>query len=198
MDNVVAVRDLEKHFTKLAHHLYYVEDPVFYEFPNQIKLYKGDTLVVEGENLNMASDETDVIVTIGSKACNVTSLAMTQLVCSPPEQQPADTDENGIKTDRNLPLVVVRVGRNLRFPIGYLRYDVSKPFALPPAATVLIVIGIIVFIALFGLVLFIYRRKSTQAEREYKRIQIQMDTLESNVRFECKLGKTPHPFFNFD
>ena len=30
------------------------------------------------------------------------------------------------------------------------------------------------------------RHKRTQAEREYKRIQIQMDTLENNVRSECK------------
>ena len=32
----------------------------------------------------------------------------------------------------------------------------------------------------------IYKHKSSQAEREYKRIQIQMDTLENNVRSECK------------
>lgn len=53
--------------------------------------------MIEGENLNAASDEADVVVTIGTKPCNVTSLAMTQLVCSPPEMQPADTDENGFK-----------------------------------------------------------------------------------------------------
>lgn len=38
------------------------------------------------------------------------------------------------------------------------------------------------------IVLVMYRRRSTKAEREYKRIQIQMDTLESNVRLECKLA----------
>ncbi|XP_037071066.1 plexin-B-like [Pollicipes pollicipes] len=36
------------------------------------------------------------------------------------------------------------------------------------------------------LILFVYRRKSSQVEREYKRIQIQMDTLENNIRSECK------------
>ena len=36
------------------------------------------------------------------------------------------------------------------------------------------------------LILLVYRRKSTQVEREYKRIQIQMDTLENNIRSECK------------
>ncbi|KAJ8983308.1 hypothetical protein NQ317_010846 [Molorchus minor] len=188
MDNVQSVRDLEKHFPNLRYQLLYVEDPKFFKFPNQVKLYKGDTLVIEGENLNSASDEADVVVTIGTKPCNVTSLAMSQLVCSPPEQQPSSTNERGVKTDTNLPLVVVRVGRSLRFPIGYLRYDIFKTFAFPPEAIIMIAVGTILFILFFVAVLFVYRRKSTQAEREYKRIQIQMDTLESNVRSECKLA----------
>lgn len=89
----------------------------------------------------------------------------------------------------NLPLVVVRVGKSLRFPIGYLRYDIFKTFAFPPEAIIMIAVGTLLFVLFFVAVLFVYRRKSTQAEREYKRIQIQMDTLESNVRSECKLGK---------
>lgn len=188
MDNVVAVRDLEKHFSNLRAQILYVDDPKFFQFPNLIKLYKGDKLVIEGENLNVASDETDVVVTIGPKPCNVTSLAMIQLVCSPPEQQPPYTDENGVLTETNLPLVVVRVGKSLRFPIGYLHYDVMKPFAFPPVAIAMIAAGISLFVIFFIGILIIYRRKSTQAEREYKRIQIQMDTLESNVRSECKLA----------
>lgn len=44
--------------------------------------------------------------------------------------------------------------------------------------TVLAIISIIVLAA--------YKHKTTEAEREYKRIQLQMDTLESNVRSECK------------
>lgn len=57
--------------------------------------------------MNLASDESDVNVTIGILACNVTSLAMTQLVCSPPESQPEPTDELGVRTETGLPLVVV-------------------------------------------------------------------------------------------
>ncbi|XP_069694417.1 plexin-B isoform X10 [Periplaneta americana] len=186
MDNVEAVKDLEKHFHTMRSELVYVDDPKFFQFPNQIKLYKGDTLVIEGENLNLASDESDVNVTIGTRPCNVTSLAMTQLVCTPPEVQPSGTDEIGIKTDTSLPLVVVRVGRSLRFPIGYLRYEVIKPYSFPPEAIAGIAAGTFFLVLLFVIVLVVYRRKSTQAEREYKRIQIQMDTLESNVRSECK------------
>lgn len=97
MDNVQTVKDLNKHFPNLRSSITYVDDPVFFPFVNNIKLYKGDTLVIEGENLNIACDETDVVVTIGQEYCNVTSLALTQLVCTPPEQQPGPSDESGIE-----------------------------------------------------------------------------------------------------
>lgn len=185
MDNVQSVRDLSKYFQSTRSTLIYVDDPNYFSFPNGMKLYKGDTLVIEGENLNIASDESDVNVTIGTEQCNVTSLALTQLVCTPPEQQPQSTDEMGIQTSSDLPLVVVRVGRHLRFPIGYLKYELLKPYTFSHAM-VGIAIGIVVIVILLVVILIVYRRKSTQAEREYKRIQIQMDTLESNVRLECK------------
>ncbi|XP_014222817.2 plexin-B isoform X2 [Trichogramma pretiosum] len=187
MDAVDTVRELDKQPGQpLRVRLVYVEDPKITPFPRNIKLYKGDTLVIEGENLNFASDESDVSVSVGSQPCNVTSLALTQLVCTPPEQQPAGTDELGYRTDQGLPLVVVRFGRNLRFPIGYLHYDLIKSYPIPPEAIAGIAAGTFGLIFVFVIVLIVYRRKSTQAEREYKRIQIQMDTLESNVRMECK------------
>ncbi|KAJ8682893.1 hypothetical protein QAD02_018685 [Eretmocerus hayati] len=186
MDNVESVRDLDKYSSGLRYKLIYVQDPKFFPFPNNFKLYKGDTLVIEGDSLNYASDESDVNVTVGTEICNVTSLAQTQLVCSPPDQQPAGTDELGRMTENNLPLVVVRVGSGLRFPIGYLHYDLIKSYPIPPEAIAGIAAGTFSLVLVFILVLVVYRRKSTQAEREYKRIQIQMDTLESNVRMECK------------
>lgn len=185
MDNVQTVRDLSKYFQNIRSTIVYVDDPVYSPFPGGMKLYKGDTLVIEGENLNIASDETDVVVTIGTQQCNVTSLALTQLVCTPPETQPAPTDENNVQTSTDLPLVVVRVGRHLTFPIGYLKYELLKPYTFSHAVLG-IAVGIVIIVVLLVVILVIYRRKSTQAEREYKRIQIQMDTLESNVRLECK------------
>jgi plexin A len=50
MDNVETVKDLEKHFHTMRSELVYVDDPKFFQFPNQIKLYKGDTLVIEVRN----------------------------------------------------------------------------------------------------------------------------------------------------
>jgi plexin A len=153
-------------------------------FPNGLKLYKGDTLVIEGEHLNDACDETDVSVLIGSQKCNVTSLAQTQLVCTPPELQPPGNDN-----ERGLPMVTVRVGQFLRFQVGYLQYELMKTSIFPAEAYWLAAGSATILMILFGIVVLIYRRKSTQAEREYKRIQIQMDTLESNVRSECKQGQ---------
>lgn len=185
MDNVKSVRDLNKHFQHIRSNLIFVDDPVFFPFVSSLKLYKGDTLVIEGENLNLACDESDVMVTVGTQQCNVTSLALTQLVCTPPAQQPISTDENGNENDIDLPLVVVRVGQKLRYPLGYLKYDLLKPYAFSQAMIVIAASTFVLAIVLV-FILIIYRRKTTQAEREYKKIQIQMDTLESNVRLECK------------
>lgn len=84
------------------------------------------------------------------------------------------------------PEVVVYVGRNLRFELGTLRYDDLSPFAIP--TEVIGGIGAAAALTLFVAIAFmiIYKHKNSQAEREYKRIQIQMDTLENNVRSECK------------
>uniref|UniRef100_A0A1I8PJB4 Sema domain-containing protein n=1 Tax=Stomoxys calcitrans TaxID=35570 RepID=A0A1I8PJB4_STOCA len=185
MDNVQCVKDLSKFFPSLRSTIVYFQDPKYHSFPDNLKLYKGDTLVIEGELLNIAADESDVNVTIGTAQCNITSLTMTQLLCTPPEKQPAGTDENNMVQSNDLPLVVVTVGRNLRFVIGHIKYDILKPFTFSHAMWVIIFTILIVLMLLIA-AFFSYRRKSTQAEREYKRIQIQMITLESNVRSECK------------
>ncbi|KAH8403954.1 hypothetical protein KR215_006911, partial [Drosophila sulfurigaster] len=187
MDNVQLVRDLNKYFHDIRSTIVYLNDPKYLPFVNDdgIKLYKGDTLVIEGELLNIAADEYDVNVTIGTAQCNITSLALTQLLCIPPERQPPATDENGIDQPNDLPLVVVKVGRNLRFVIGSLKYDLNKTHSIPHLI-IGIILAVLLLIVILVVVLIIFRRKSTQAEREYKRIQIQMITLESNVRSECK------------
>ncbi|RWS11985.1 plexin B-like protein [Dinothrombium tinctorium] len=180
MDNVQSVRELQNFFPQLDAHLIYVSDPKFFHFKsNGIKMYKGESLVIEGENLRLALTEVEVNVTIGSRLCNITSLTMTQLVCLPPEIQPPDEKHE-------LPAVVVSVGSSLSFKVGHLKYDMDIAYEVPP-----LLIGLIsalgALLMLLSLVLLaIFRHKSSQAEREYKRIQLQMDTLENGVRLECK------------
>lgn len=77
--------------------------------------------------VKIASDETDVVTTIGIQQGDVTSPALPQLVCTPPENQSLPTEENGLQTSINLPLVVVLVGRLSRFTIGYWKYEPRKP-----------------------------------------------------------------------
>ncbi|XP_076061241.1 plexin-B-like [Oratosquilla oratoria] len=189
MDGVLSVQQLQKHFPGVRSHIIYVLDPQVFPFERRVKLYKGDTLVIEGEKLNLAADESDVVVTIGTAPCNVTSLAATQLVCTPPEHQPAPTNEHGAlprPEDPHLPLVVVRVGRNLRYEVGWLRYEKSHHFAMSPEGIAGLAGGALFLVLASFVVLAVYRRKSSQAERVYKLMQLQMDNLESHVRTECK------------
>jgi plexin A len=178
MDQVRALLNLAQ--SGVNAELLYVEDPVYYKFPHNEKSYKGDApLVIEGANLNLAADETDLDVRIGAERCNVTSLTATQMLCVPPQTAPA----------AGHPEVIVYVGKNLKFEIGRLRYDLDGaggPFSIPPE--VIGGIGAAAALTLFIAIAFmiVYKHKSSQAEREYKRIQIQMDTLENNVRSECK------------
>jgi len=79
--------------------------------------------------------------------------------------------------------------------VGYLQYDVLSTYSFSPEAIAGAVTSALCIIIIFFIILFLYRRKSTQAEREYKRIQIQMDTLESNVRSECKQGSISFLYF---
>ena len=186
MDDVQSVRELEQFYPTIASNLVYVSDPKVFAFEeNGVKLYKGESLVIEGENLRLASSEQEVNVTIGTKTCNITSLSMTQLVCLPPEVQPLGSDEIGRRNDNELPSVVVRIG-NLRYDIGFLRYEVAAAYETPPLVIGLFVATGAILTVLSIVVLAIFKHKSNQAEREYKRIQLQMDTLENSVRSECK------------
>ena len=185
MDQVRALLNLAQ--SGVNAELLYVEDPVYYKFLHNEKSYKGDApLVIEGANLNLAADETDLDVRIGTERCNVTSLTATQMLCIPPQTAPSPT---ALHASSGHPEVVVYVGKNLKFEIGRLRYDLDGsggPFSIPPE--VIGGIGAAAALTLFIAIAFmiVYKHKSSQAEREYKRIQIQMDTLENNVRSECK------------
>lgn len=114
----------------------------------------------------------------------VTSLSSSQIVCLPPGDSPAATDHLGRRTA--LPKVTVEIGQNLLYSIGYLRYEMSKLYNLPPEIMGMAATGGAILILVSVLVLALLRHKNSQAEREYKRIQLQMATLENSVRSECK------------
>ena len=81
----------------------------------------------------------------------------------------------------------MKVG-NLEFELGKLKYEEPQPL-LPLAAILGMAVGGGVLLLIIIGVLIAYKRRASKAERDYKKMQIQLDTLESNVRNECKQGE---------
>ncbi|XP_026681797.1 plexin A3-like, partial [Diaphorina citri] len=156
-------------------------NPIYEPFSEEIKYYKSDYLTINGQHLDRASQESDVIVKIGTGFCNVTSVSRLQLTCRPPAEQPPNKNDDDEST-AELPDVTVIVGNNLKFYIGKLSY--SPPAALNTmyGGIAIITILFLIFIAF----LIAYRRKSTENTRVLKNMQEQMDILELRVAAECK------------
>ena len=175
---------LKSAFPDLHSTLFYAADPIFFNITGGYKIYgSGEALVIECKGLSAASDVTDVRVVIGEgEKCNVTSITDSQLLCLPSPAVMALVN-GGYR-----PSLKVLVGERLTYNLGHVRLF-SHPGqdelissevigAIGAAAALLVFLAIVILIVL--------KHKSSETEREYKRIQIQMDILEHNVRSECK------------
>uniref|UniRef100_A0A672N3A5 Plexin-B1 n=1 Tax=Sinocyclocheilus grahami TaxID=75366 RepID=A0A672N3A5_SINGR len=129
----------------------------------------GSIISVEGENLDLAMSKDEVVALIGDGECAVKTLTRNHLYCEPPTQQPS----------------VVRMG-NLNFSLGRLQYDSQGPAAFPLEAQVGVGVGASIVALIVLVIVLIYRRKSKQALRDYKKVQIQLENLETSVRDRCK------------
>lgn len=161
-----------------------VPDPILCEFPNGRRTYQESGLVITGQRLKLAALEADVEVWVGDESCNITLLTADQILCDPPPNRPPDSSGD--------PPVRIRIG-NLEFPLGQLAYDGADKSrtagTMPPVVLIAIAVITLLVLGAVGLAVGIFwRRKTTQAEAEYKKIQLQMDSLESSVRQECKQG----------
>ncbi|CAG5129619.1 unnamed protein product, partial [Candidula unifasciata] len=187
MDGVMAVRNLSS-VPNLDHGLRYYPNPRVYNFTESsgIKILKGDALIIEGADLNIAAEKSEVTVMIGTAPCNVTTFSQSQIVCKLPSSQPQSVaSASGEKDRKSLPYVKVKIN-NLEFIVGRVEYDVPETFTFPSEAIAGIAAGGGFLLLVIVLILIIYRRQSTKAERIYRKLQIQLDNLESNVRNECK------------
>ncbi|XGW30401.1 hypothetical protein V3C99_009406, partial [Haemonchus contortus] len=177
MDNVTLVRNLGHRIQMRI-----VPDPEFAPFKG-IRIHQGDQpLILDGSHLNEAAEPQDYKIFIGSERCYVTLVDTRQLVCSGPSVQPDATDERGEPIVGGLPLVSVTVGR-LRTELGLIEY-------VDPIATlrlwVLVVTALAALCSLLVLLAFLWKKRRVERERDYRKIQMQMEHLESNVRKECK------------
>ncbi|XP_063875423.1 plexin-A1-like isoform X1 [Scylla paramamosain] len=181
MDHVKTVRNLNKFPDFPAFRVF--PDPLYHPFEdtNSVKQYKSDYLTINGINLDRASQEIDVEVLIGAESCNVTSLSRSQLTCRPPREQPEPLEGD------DLPQVVVKVGNNLIYEIGFLEYASNTNVGtLSKQLIIGLSVGAVLLILILVVCLIVYRQKSNQNSRVLKSMQEQMDVLELRVAAECK------------
>ncbi|XP_066207914.1 plexin-B1 isoform X2 [Saccopteryx leptura] len=145
----------------------------------------GSVLSVEGENLDLAMSKEEVVAMIGDGPCVVKTLTRYHLYCEPPAEQPLPRHQASLEAPDALPEFTVQMG-NLRFSLGHVQYDGESPVAFPLAAQVGLGVGTSLLALGVIIIVLIYRRKSKQALRDYKKVQIQLENLESSVRDRCK------------
>ncbi|XP_040903778.1 plexin-B1 [Toxotes jaculatrix] len=145
----------------------------------------GSIISVEGENLDLAIYKHEVEARIGEGVCSVKTLTHNHLYCEPPAQQPsvaASKKQDGMDS---LPEFTVKMG-NLNFSLGRVQYDSQAQSTFPLEAQVGVGVGASIVALIVLIIVLIYRRKSKQAMRDYKKVQIQLENLETSVRDRCK------------
>ncbi|CAI4227140.1 unnamed protein product [Auanema sp. JU1783] len=176
MNNVTSVQNLGH---KIQMNI--VLDPEFVPFKG-VRIHHGDQpLILDGKYLSEGAEPSDYRIFIGTERCFVTLVDIRQLVCSAPLLQPSPTDENGRQTEES-PLVVVLVGK-LRQELGYIQYASSLNTV---RLWVLVVASLAAFTLLIFMLIIFWKKRQNDQQRDYKKIQLQMEHLESNVRKECK------------
>uniref|UniRef100_A0A665W971 Plexin b1b n=1 Tax=Echeneis naucrates TaxID=173247 RepID=A0A665W971_ECHNA len=153
---------------------------------NAYRYNPGSFIQLEGENLDLAITKDEIVVMVGEGVCAVKTLTRNHLYCEPPPQQPAP-GPNGKKREGsdNLPEFTVQIG-NLNFSLGKVLYDNLSLSTFPLEAQIGAGVGASIVALIVLIIVLIYRRKSKQALRDYKKVQIQLENLETSVRDRCK------------
>uniref|UniRef100_A0A672ZW42 Plexin-B1 n=1 Tax=Sphaeramia orbicularis TaxID=375764 RepID=A0A672ZW42_9TELE len=141
----------------------------------------GGVIAVEGQDLTRAMTRQEVRARLGDQECEVKTLDNTHLYCEPPETQPMSEDDGN-----ELPALKVLMG-NLEVDLGLVQYDSDSLLSpVPLAAQIGLGAGAAVIILSVLVIILMYRRKSKQALRDYKKVLLQLETLEINVGDQCR------------
>ncbi|XP_074872707.1 plexin-B3 isoform X2 [Carettochelys insculpta] len=143
-------------------------------------LKAGSVLQVEGDGLTLGISKEEVLVQVGEGFCAVKTLTRTHLYCEPPLHPPRP-----LNASAGLPEFIVQMG-NLRLELGHVRYDSELSPRLPPEAQVGLGVGAALLVLLVLLLILMYRRKSKQALRDYKKVLVQLENLEVSVGDQCR------------
>uniref|UniRef100_A0A8C7C653 Plexin-B1 n=1 Tax=Oncorhynchus kisutch TaxID=8019 RepID=A0A8C7C653_ONCKI len=171
----------------------YEPNPVLHPLNQQepLKPYRynpGSFIQLEGENLDLAISKEEVVVLVGEGVCAVKTLTRNHLYCEPPPQQPVPGPPNGGRKREGadtLPEFTVHMG-NLNFSLGRVQYDTLSLSTFPLEAQIGVGVAASIVALIVLIIVLIYRRKSKQALRDYKKVQIQLENLETSVRDRCK------------
>uniref|UniRef100_A0AAY5F354 Plexin-B1 n=1 Tax=Electrophorus electricus TaxID=8005 RepID=A0AAY5F354_ELEEL len=162
----------------------YHPDPELYPLNREdqnspIRFKPGGVLAVEGKGLTLAMSRDEVVAHLGDQECDVKTLDDTHLYCEPPEEQPHGVDHTA------LPILKVQMG-GLEFNLGSVQYDSGTHSPVPLEAQVGLAASAAVVVLIVLVVILMYRRKSKQAMRDYKKVLVQLETLEINVGDQCR------------
>uniref|UniRef100_A0AAY4E6K7 Plexin-A2 n=1 Tax=Denticeps clupeoides TaxID=299321 RepID=A0AAY4E6K7_9TELE len=151
----------------------YYPNPYFEPFSlsGVLEQKPGSPIILKGRNLVPpgAGAKLNYTVLIGDTPCSIT-VSETQLLCEPPNL----TGQHK---------VMVRVG-GLHLSPGMVHIQSDSLLTLPAIVSIAAGGGLLLIIVI--LVLIAYRRKSHENDLTLKRLQMQMDNLESRVALECK------------
>ncbi|XP_072571519.1 plexin-B1 isoform X2 [Paramormyrops kingsleyae] len=168
----------------------YEHNPILYQLNSNehgmpYRYKPGSIISVEGENLDLAIFKEEVVAMIGEGVCSVKTLTRNHLYCEPPSQQPLPAPGKKREGMDSLPEFTVQMG-NLNFSLGRVQYDSLSQSTFPLEAQIGVGVGASIVALIVFIIVLIYRRKSKQALRDYKKVQIQLENLETSVRDRCK------------
>lgn len=129
----------------------------------------------------------------------MSGLAPETITCEPPAERPTPLFANS-----KHPEIIVHVGANRNYSIGYLSYD-AETQTLGGGLIALIAagVGILLFVSflmaqsidrltisniiqIMLILLIVYRRSSSANKRQIKKLEQQIDHIEMKVAAECK------------
>ncbi|XP_006900046.1 PREDICTED: plexin-B3 [Elephantulus edwardii] len=159
----------------------YQPNPRLAPLSRPYRLKPGNVLDVEGEGLSLGISKEEVRVLIGGSECLVKTLTLTHLYCEPPARPPQPGNSSG-----SLPQFVVHMG-NLRLALGPVQYEAEPTLAaFPVEAQVGVGLGAALLTTAVLLLTLMYRHKSKQALRDYQKVLVQLESLETGVGDQCR------------
>uniref|UniRef100_A0AAZ3NTE7 Sema domain-containing protein n=1 Tax=Oncorhynchus tshawytscha TaxID=74940 RepID=A0AAZ3NTE7_ONCTS len=130
----------------------------------------GGVIAVEGKDLTRAMTRDEVVARLGDQECEVKTLDSTHLYCEPPEKQPDSLGSN------QLPSLRVCIHTHTHTHTHGQYCTVFFELVSPDITTSLCEV----------LCVSVCRRRSKQALRDYKKVLVQLETLEINVGDQCR------------